>query len=258
MRSRWAFGLAVLLMVLKTATWIALLAHRTSRALNAAYLVTLALMLWSFVLSVSVQPRARRPLDTRVRDPTLVSAAAFDPENDPNARYCERCDAWKPRFVHHCSVCGRCVYRMDHHCPWTSNCVGWNNKKYFLLFLLYTSACTLLFNSMLWAPLWGSDAPAVQTTATSWLQLGWLLSIVVGSVLAGYFCFHLWLLRRGQTTLEFLTSQRGELAKRSLWYNLHVYCGRNVWSWWLPVPPALDATMGGEDEDFEVRRQLVV
>ena len=33
---------------------------------------------------------------------------------------------------------------MDHHCPWVGNCVGKQNHKYFILFLLYATLGLLL------------------------------------------------------------------------------------------------------------------
>lgn len=40
-------------------------------------------------------------------------------------------------------MCGCCVERFDHHCIWINQCVGLNNYKYFLSFLvLHAWLCT--------------------------------------------------------------------------------------------------------------------
>lgn len=46
----------------------------------------------------------------------------------------------KPPRAHHCSICDRCIMKMDHHCPWVGGCVGFNNHKLFLQFLVYTAS----------------------------------------------------------------------------------------------------------------------
>ena len=56
-----------------------------------------------------------------------------------NVRYCSKCLMIKPARCHHCRLCNRCVLKMDHHCPWIANCVGFNNHKYFMNMLLYSS-----------------------------------------------------------------------------------------------------------------------
>ncbi|KDR19695.1 palmitoyltransferase ZDHHC7 [Zootermopsis nevadensis] len=53
---------------------------------------------------------------------------------------CTRCETYRPPRAHHCRICNRCIRRMDHHCPWINNCVGEQNQKYFIQFLVYVGA----------------------------------------------------------------------------------------------------------------------
>ena len=42
------------------------------------------------------------------------SAVTEVKKKDGGARYCQKCQAFKPPRSHHCRVCQRCVLRMDH------------------------------------------------------------------------------------------------------------------------------------------------
>eukprot|EP01038_Epipyxis_sp_PR26KG_P012366 gene12366-16588_t len=57
--------------------------------------------------------------------------------NNVNYRYCGLCKCVKPPRAHHCSVSERCIFNMDHYCPWMNNCIGFNNYRYFMLFLVF-------------------------------------------------------------------------------------------------------------------------
>ncbi|ODN79254.1 hypothetical protein L202_03269 [Cryptococcus amylolentus CBS 6039] len=151
------------------------------------------------------------------------------------ARWCKKCDGWKPDRCHHCRQCDRCVLKMDHHCPWVGSCVGYHNYKSFLLFITYgtllaiysvfeTSYETYRFFSDPDAAVshrrpsnsnstvlddaknahmsdWSNDiglSPAVFMMLT-------ILGVFIGLSLGGLACFHWWLAAHNQTTLENIT-----------------------------------------------------
>jgi hypothetical protein len=71
-------------------------------------------------------------------------AAVQAPGGGGAVRHCVPCRLAKPPRCHHCSQCNACVLAMDHHCGFLGVCVGWHNRKSFVLFLVYSaSACML-------------------------------------------------------------------------------------------------------------------
>lgn len=62
---------------------------------------------------------------------------------------CRRCNTPRPPRAHHCSVCGTCAYDLDHHCIFVNNCVGYGNRRTFLLFVVYaTAGCLYAFTAL--------------------------------------------------------------------------------------------------------------
>ncbi|KAL7419401.1 palmitoyltransferase for Vac8p [Cryptotrichosporon argae] len=132
------------------------------------------------------------------------------------ARYCRKCDGWKPDRAHHCSVCRQCVLKMDHHCPWLNNCVGYHNHKAFLLFVTYGSLLALYtftqagYETYRWftspdSYAGSSSADNIKTTYGPEAMVAVMLTfiaLVLALAVGGLAVFHWHLAASNKTTLE--------------------------------------------------------
>lgn len=121
---------------------------------------------------------------------------------------CKSCKGYKPARVHHCSVCNKCVKRMDHHCPWMCNCIGFDNYRYFVLFLVYMFSlclfCVLVslryyeLNS-----LFVRNARIRSDRPQSLVLFVFFTTLSVGGAVLLLLVWHLYLIISNQTTIEF-------------------------------------------------------
>lgn len=136
------------------------------------------------------------------------------PTENKKKKYCLICHMFKPDRAHHCSWCQRCVLGMDHHCPWLSVCIGFNNRKYFIQTLVY-SFITLLtiviihfkehIKYLILMSLSVYNKEQIQTLSI--IKISAYFFIVFILVLLGKFLyFHLMLIRKNNTTIEYLDS----------------------------------------------------
>lgn len=176
-------------------------------------------------------------------------------------RHCKWCAKYKPDRAHHCRTCRTCVLKMDHHCPWIANCVGFANHKYFFLLLLYT---TLATNMIIWSML-----QSVQTSVDTTVPFSRMFMLIFGETLASFlalvvtvfFCFHIWLMFKGMTTIEFCEKQMKQnwdasAYDRGPYGNICAVLGDNPLLWFLPLsPPSGDGMHFNQNENTKLLKK---
>jgi hypothetical protein len=130
------------------------------------------------------------------------------------------CNVFKPERCHHCSSCGRCVLNMDHHCPWVNNCIGFWNRKPFILLLIYVlvsayySSFFLLWDliprlSFEYSKFNDGINDTVEFQKLCVVTGASVLTIISSFVMTNFLRFHFMLIFENKTTIEFL-EKKGE------------------------------------------------
>lgn len=213
--------------------------------------VVTALLCVSYLSCILIHPGT---IPSKEDDPTweIVCQGNFDlgmsmllseSKRTGDRRHCKWCAKYKPDRCHHCRICDMCILKMDHHCPWVYNCIGFRNHKYFFLLLLYTAiSCHFIVWSM---------APTVRAAADPSTPFLVMFLVLFGETLAGFIGvlvtlflgFHIWLMLKALTTIEFCEKSTkrigfdGSAYDRGVLGNIKAVLGDNWLCWLLPLSP---------------------
>ncbi|KAH3745842.1 S-methyl-5-thioribose-1-phosphate isomerase [Pelomyxa schiedti] len=186
---------------------------------------------------------------------------SIETQSSPKWPRCKKCKLAKPPRTHHCSVCGRCVLRMDHHCVWVSNCVGFFNHRFFLLFLVYmVTGCAIIASMGLPIMVTTSGHEYLRDTLKGgFASFVYVLCLSVSFAVLALLLWQVFLLVTNQTTIEFYINseerqylkEKGERFVNSFnlginknlhdffWVppNMNIIWGFMPWPIFKPIPP---------------------
>ncbi|KAH3672374.1 hypothetical protein WICPIJ_010059 [Wickerhamomyces pijperi] len=175
---------------------------------------------------------------------------------------CKKCDLYKPPRAHHCSSCNACVLKMDHHCPWFALCIGSQNYKLFIQFLLMSLIFAVWSCAISGWYVWRFIAEESYTDEYMDLNviINGVIALSMSVSLAVFDGVEMYFLLKGMTTIEYyeksdfnrdvdvfsgsmMSSKEEEDSLKwrnifdtgSVRDNWEVVMGTTLWEWLLPV-----------------------
>ncbi|KAJ2124218.1 palmitoyltransferase akr1 [Coemansia sp. RSA 720] len=116
----------------------------TYKLLNMAFMCMFGSCMYYFYQTLFSDPGYIPRKDSiQAAAPAVSKLAATDSLDSDH--FCFTCFNIRPLRSKHCRFCNRCVARFDHHCPWTYNCVGVNNHRQFVAFLVLLTIGIIMY-----------------------------------------------------------------------------------------------------------------
>ncbi|KAL6717022.1 palmitoyltransferase akr1 [Lecanora helva] len=111
---------------------------------NLLFGVVYILCTWFYAIAMVEDPGYVPKLGSRAQQKAVIDdLLALWNFNEQN--FCVHCMVRRPLRSKHCKRCSRCVAKHDHHCPWIHNCVGANNLRHFVSYVISLEAGAILF-----------------------------------------------------------------------------------------------------------------
>ncbi|KAJ1476099.1 DHHC palmitoyltransferase-domain-containing protein [Baffinella frigidus] len=196
---RWAMApMSLLVVLLVGLTWYAYVfqTHDASWAELIPFHILLFLLVTSYLQCALLDPGT---VPQKWHDAIVASSERS------KHRICGKSQMFKPPRSHFDSITQRLVLNMDHFCPWVVNCVGFYNRKFFILFLFWTMmSCLYFIVAMVCRGTVSLQSlilsPDGRTTPLKFMAFIFDCSLCVA--VAGFLGFHVKMVLYNQTTIE--------------------------------------------------------